>query len=409
MKLMKLNKKSIIIVLIVSNLLAIGAGAYAGVRYGFDIAMEGTPAAEAVTPLQADFSLFWDVVDSLKTRHIRGGELDDMKILEGAIKGAVAELKDPYSSFLPAEDAKKFNEDISGVFGGIGAEIGIRDEQLMIIAPLKGNPAEAVGLKPMDKILEINGESTAEIEIEEAIKIIRGEPGTDVTLFIFRDGWAEGKNFTITRAVISVPTMEWEMKPGNIAYFKLYNFNANLLPAWNTAATQALLKRPSGIVLDLRGNPGGYLDIATQITGWFVKRGEVIVREDFRSENDQYIISSGNEALSRIPVVVLINEGSASASEIIAGALRDLRGAKLVGKKTFGKGSVQEVETLRHGSMLKLTIAEWLTPSGKSINETGISPDVEVEINEKDYEKGVDPQLNKAIDVLLGEIAKLRR
>ncbi len=400
-------KRKLTIGLIVVVLFA--GGFYAGVRYGIDATISNTPSAEAVAPLQADFSLFWDVIDALKSKHIDGDKLEDMKILEGAIKGAVGELNDPYTSFLSAKDAKKFNEDISGVFGGIGAEIGIREEQLLIIAPLKGNPAEAAGLKAMDKIIEIDGTSTAGMDIDGAIKLIRGEPGTEVTLLILRSGWSEPKEFTVTRAVITVPTMEWEMKPGNIAYFKLYNFNANLLPAWNVAATKALLGHPSGIVVDLRNNPGGYLDVATQLTGWFVKRGDVIVREKFRGGNEEYIISSGNESMYRIPVVVLVNEGSASASEIVAGALRDLRGAKIVGQKTFGKGSVQEVEELRHGSMIKISIAEWLTPSGKSINKTGIEPDIEVKMTEEDYEKKRDPQLDKAIDALLAEISKSRR
>ncbi len=381
---------------------------YAGFRFGLDTGISKTPSAQAIEPLQADFSLFWDIVDLLKEKHIDGDKLKDMQILEGAIKGAIGELGDPYTSFLNSDDAKKFNEDLSGVFGGIGAEIGIRDEQLLIISPLKGNPAEKVGLKAGDKIFEINGTSTVGVDIDTAIKLIRGEPGTTVTLLIMRGAWKEAKEFKITRAIVSVPTLEWEMKPGNIAYFKLYNFNANLLPAWNAAATQALLKGPKGIVLDLRNNPGGFLDVAVQVTGWFTKRGDVIVRERFRGDDEQYLISSGNESLRRIPVVVIVNEGSASASEIVAGALRDLRGAKVVGEKTFGKGSVQEVESMRHGSMVKISIAEWLTPSGKSINKTGIAPDYEVKMTEEDYTKKRDPQFDKALEILKKEINSRR-
>lgn len=397
-------KKKLVIGLAVVVLFA--GGFYAGLRYGINTSL---PQAEAVTPLQADFSLFWDVVETLKKNHIDGGKIDDMKILDGAIKGAVETLGDPYTTYFSAEDAKKFNEDLTGVFGGIGAEIGIRDNQLLIISPLKGNPAEKVGLKANDKIMEINGTSTMAMNIDEAIKLIRGEPGTTVTLLIMREEWKESKEIKIERAVVNVPTLDWEMKPGNIAYFKLYNFNANLTSAWNTAATQALLQRPNGIIIDLRNNPGGFLDISTQITGWFVKRGDVIVRERFRGGEEEYLVSSGNEAMLRIPVVVLVNEGSASASEIVAGALRDLRGAKIVGVKTFGKGSVQEVESLRHGSTIKVSIAEWLTPSGKSINKVGITPDVEVKMTEADYEKKLDPQFNKAVEILLGEINSSRR
>ena len=399
-----LNKKIIIGLAVI---LLFGGGFYAGLRYGVMSGLSEVPQAEATT-LQADFSLFWDVIETLKKNHIDGDKINDMDILNGAIKGAVETLGDPYTTYFSADDAKKFNEDLSGIFGGIGAEIGIRDGQLLVIAPLKGNPAERVGLMAGDKIVMINGTSTSGIEIEEAIKLIRGEPGTEVTLLIMREGWKETKEFKIERAIVNVPTVEWEMRPGNIAYFKLYNFNANLIASWNAAATQALLKRPNGIILDLRNNPGGFLDISAQVTGWFVKGGDVVVRERFRNGEEEYLVSSGNEAMYRIPMVVLVNEGSASASEIVAGALRDLRGTKIVGEKTFGKGSVQEIESLRHGSTIKVSIAEWLTPSGKSINKIGITPDVEVKMTEEDYEKKRDPQYNKAVEILLGEINSRR-
>jgi carboxyl-terminal processing protease len=376
---------------------------YTGFRAGALSRMPQT--AEAVTQ-NPDFAFFWDVVNLVREKHVNGADLNDEKVLEGAIHGAIEELDDPYSEYFNPVEAKKFNEDLSGVFGGIGAEIGIRDDQLTVIAPLKGNPAEKAGLKASDKVIEIDATSTRGMDIDMAIKLIRGAPGTTVKLKIMRDGFKEPKEFTVTRAIVNVPTLDWEMKPGGIAYFKLYNFNANLLPAWNVAAAQALLKSPKGIVVDVRNNPGGFLDVSTAITGWFAKLGEVVVREKLRGGDEERIYANGNEAFSRIPVVVLVNEGSASASEILAGALKDLRGAKVIGIKSFGKGSVQEVETLSTGAMLKVSIAEWLTPNGSSINKKGISPDYEVKLTEDDVKKNKDPQLQKALEVLNGLLKK---
>lgn len=372
---------------------------YAGLKVGSVIPQQaGFVSAEEEG--EADLSLFWEIVSILRQKHVDGGELTNEKVIEGAIKGVIGQLDDPYTSFLMPADARKFNEDLSGVFGGIGAEISIKEDQLIIVSPLKGNPAETVGLKPNDKVLKVDDRSTEGIDIDEAVKIIRGEPGTIVTLLIMREGWNEPRDFKILRAIVVIPTLDWEMKEGQIAYFRIYNFNANLTSAFTSSAIKTLLYRPKGIIIDLRNNPGGFLEVSTDITGWFVKRGNVILREKFSSEDERYIISSGNGALSYIPTVVLVNEGSASASEILAGALRDLRDVKIVGMKTFGKGSVQELQNLDNGSIIKFSIAEWLTPNGTSINKEGITPDFEIKITEEDLEEGRDPQLEKAMELL---------
>ena len=379
-----------------------GAAFYGGTRYGLSL-----KSSSQVPPnelLEADFSLFWDAVNLIKNRYFDAKEVKDEDLLYGAIEGTVRALNDPYSSFFNPSDAKKFDQDISGSFGGIGAEIGIKNNQLLIITPLKGNPAEAVGLKSGDKILKIDDTFTTDLSVDEAVKLIRGEPDTEVKLFILRNGWEEAKEFKIVRKVIVVPTLDWEMKPGKIAYFELQNFNANASSLFYQAAFATLLEGADGMVLDLRNNPGGFLDVAVNLAGWFLDRGDIVVKERFYSGEEKIFRANGNGALKDLPVVILVNGGSASAAEILAGALRDNRGVKIIGEKTFGKGTVQEIENLKDGSTLKISIAAWLTPDGHEIEKKGLEPDVEVKLIEEDVEKGKDSQFEKAIEVLSQEI-----
>lgn len=332
-------------------------------------------------------------------------DVSDKDILYGAVKGIFGSLGDPYSVFFTPADSQKFNDDLNGNFGGVGMEIGIRNDQIVVIAPLKGNPAEAVGLKAGDQILKVNGTSTSGMDVDSAVKLIRGDVGTVVTLSIFRDGWKAPKDFKITRANVQVPTLDWEMKNGNIAYIQLYSFNANAGSLFYNAALSASIQGAKGIVLDLRNDPGGYLDTAVEIAGWFVDRGAVVVKEDFRSGDENVMRAAGPAALVSLPVVVLVNGGSASASEILAGALQDDRGAKLIGEKTFGKGSVQEILDFSDGSSAKISIAEWLTPKGRQINKKGIEPDIEVKVDPNSTST-TDIQLNKALEVIKQEMAK---
>ncbi|MEW6617005.1 MAG: S41 family peptidase [Patescibacteria group bacterium] len=365
---------------------------------------DGRFSASAATPensvLNADLSVLWETVGLIKEKYFDAKNIKDQDLLYGAIEGVVKSLDDPYSDFFNPGDAKKFYEDLNGSFGGIGAEIGMKEKEIVIIAPLKNNPAEAAGLKAGDKIIKIDDKVTTNMSVEDSVKIIRGEPGTEVRLMIFREGWKETKEFKITRKVVVVPTLDWEMKPDGIAYFRLYNFNANVPSLFFDSALKSLVSGTTGIVLDLRNNPGGFLDVATNLSGWFLPRGEIAVKERFYSSEEKNFYANGNQSLANIPVVVLVNEGSASASEILAGALRDQRGAKLVGEKTYGKGTVQEVDTLKDGSSIKISIAEWLTPNGHSINKRGLTPDVEVKITEDDIKNKKDPQLEKAIELL---------
>lgn len=372
---------------------------------GFELGAAKNPgdiakAAEKSNKLDVDFSLFWDAIEIIKSKYVNINEVEDQQLLYGAVDGVVKSLGDDYSTFFEPSDAKKFEEDINGNFGGIGAEIGIRDGQLVIIAPLKGNPAEAAGLKPADKILEINGTSTVGIALDKAVKQIRGEVSTPVKLLIMRDSFKEPKEFTIVRQIIKIPTLDWKMLPGSILYVQLYNFNSNAPSLFYEAALGGILKGARGIVLDLRNNPGGYLDVAINIAGWFFDRGAVVVREQFYGGVADELRANGNGVLKNVPVVVIVNNGSASASEILAGALRDNRQVKIIGEKTFGKGTVQELQSLKDGSSMKISTAEWLTPNGGKINRQGLAPDYAVKITDEHTEKGLDPQFDKAVEVL---------
>jgi len=348
--------------------------------------------------IEGDFSIFWEALDLVKSKYYNPEIFKDEKVIYGAINGALQSLDDPYTVFLDEEDSKKFNEDLGGSFGGIGAEIGMKNNQILIIAPLKGAPAEKIGLKAGDQIIKINETSTLNMSVDKAVKLIRGTPGTIVKLTIFRDEWNSTKEFTIKREIIKIPTMEWKILDGNIAYVKMFNFYSNAtVDFYNMMVKDVIPKAPRGLILDLRNNPGGFLDVAQNISGWFLKKGDVFVLEKVRSGETKKLYAYGNEALSRIPTVLIVNSGSASASEILAGALRDNRGIKIVGEQTFGKGSVQELNNLRNGSSLKITIAEWLTPKGEKINKIGLKPDFEIKAKEGDK---TDVQLEKAIEVL---------
>ncbi|MBI5732422.1 S41 family peptidase [Candidatus Jorgensenbacteria bacterium] len=398
------QKENKILPRIAAALVAAGLIFYGGFQYG----QKTQPPAVTDTNefLNADFSLFWDAVKVIKNRYVGIKNVKDQDILYGAIKGITGSLDDPYSSFFNPGDAKKFEQDIQGSFGGIGAEIGMRDNQLSIVAPLKNSPSEKIGLKASDKILKINDTYTLDLTVDEAVKLIRGEPDTAVTLLIFRDGWKEAKEFKIIRKVITIPTLDWEMKPGNIAYIHLYNFNANAPTLFYQATLGALLQGAKGVILDLRNNPGGFLEVSVNLGGWFFKRGDVVLIERFKSGNEREHRADGNAALLKVPTVLLVNGGSASASEILAGALRDNRGIVLIGEKTFGKGTVQEIESLKDGSTLKISIAEWLTPKGHEINKKGLAPDIEVKISDDDIEKKRDPQLDKAMETIKAIIQK---
>jgi carboxyl-terminal processing protease len=352
-------------------------------------------------PEDVDFSLFWETWNVLKENFFEPQRFDTQKMIEGAISGMVKSLGDPYTIFFNPKDTKDFFEEAKGTFEGIGIEIDKKKDDLLVISPLEGTPAEKAGLRAGDKILKISDKETIDLTLEEAVQLIRGPKGTEVTLTISREGWEKLKEFKIIRTVIKAPSLKWELKDGDIAYLKLYQFFDRTADDFRSTAIEILNSPAKKIILDLRNNPGGYLEVAQEVASWFLKNGDVVVIEDLGpgKEKNEYK-AEGNEKFLDYPIVVLINQGSASASEILAGALRDNRNALLIGEKSFGKGSVQELKELRGGSSLKVTIANWLTPKGQLITDKGLEPDIGVEMTEKDYEEDKDPQLEKAIEVI---------
>ncbi|PIR41750.1 MAG: peptidase S41, partial [Candidatus Yanofskybacteria bacterium CG10_big_fil_rev_8_21_14_0_10_37_15] len=313
-------------------------------------------------PTEIDFSLFWDTYKDLQNKYVNSDELDTKKLLYGAISGMVNSADDPYTVFFEPVDSKKFQEEISGAFGGVGIEIGKREGVLTVISPIKDTPAYKAGLKAGDKILKIDDKPTDDITIEEAVSSIRGKKGTKVVLTISNGAT---KDVEIIRDTIKVPTIEWqivETDGRNIAYMRIFSFNQTVDSEFKKASEEILKSDAEGIVLDLRNNPGGLLDSSVNLAGWFMDKNKIVVSEVFGDGRKNDFKSNGNGALKSYPLVVLINGGSASASEILAGALHDNNRVRLVGVKSFGKGSVQELQKYSDGSSLKVTIAKWLTP-----------------------------------------------
>jgi len=350
-----------------------------------------------------DFSIFWETWNTAQNLYISKTKIDEKNMVYGATKGMIKSLGDPYTEFLTPEENKMFSQEVGGAFGGIGAEIGFKNGDLTIIAPLKGNPAEIVGLRAGDKILKIDEKIvTKDISLDEAIRLIRGQVDTKVKLLILRKDAQTPKEFEITRKEIVIPTAELDMLDGNIAHIKLHNFNARAASKFYSLLYESLLAGAKGYIIDVRNNPGGFLEVGIDIASHFIEPGQIVVKEENYKGQIQLHRSkiNGSAVLRQFPIVLLANEGSASASEILIGALRDNRGIKLVGKKTFGKGSVQELRTLSDGSSLKVTIAKWLTPKGTSLANGGLLPDYEVAFTEEDAENKRDPQLSKAVEIL---------
>jgi carboxyl-terminal processing protease len=349
-----------------------------------------------------DFSPFWQALKVLQDKYVNSDKIDYKNLLYGAIEGMTNSLGDDYTVFMKPDKTDSFMQSVNGndSFDGVGMELGLKNKVLTVIAPLEGTPAYNAGIKAGDIILKIDNKSTEGMQTEEAVSLIRGKKGTKVVLSIIRKDFTEPKDFSLVRDTIQVPVMKWEMLDNGIAYIKIYQFTSNLPDKFKDAVSGLLKSNAKKIIVDLRNDPGGYLETAVDIVSWFTPKGSVVLREEFKDGQKDEYVSRGYSAIADFSVVVLVNKGSASASEIMAGALRDIRGIKLVGEITFGKGSVQEVEKFRDGSSLKVTIAKWLTPSGVSINEEGLKPDFEIEYTDADYNNNKDPQLDKAIELL---------
>lgn len=404
-----LNKYKIVIVFI----LFMGLTFTLGIAYGRNENSQGNILAKLNiinnTEIQGseaiDMAPFWQVWNLLDSKYVatkvHNSTTTKQDRIWGAIQGMTASLGDPYTIFLPPEDTKEFETNISGNFEGVGMEIGIKDGVLSVVSPLKGSPAEKAGIKAGDKIISIDGKPAMDLATDKAVKLIRGPKGTVVKIAMFRNGDTKPLNFEITRDVIDIPTVETKIV-GDVFVISLYNFYAQAESQFNNALKEFVASGKQKLVLDLRGNPGGYLDSAVDMASWFLPLGKTIVREDFGNNQAETVYrSKGYDIFSKdLKMAILIDNGSASASEILAGALQEHNIAKLVGTKSYGKGSVQELLPVTKDTSLKVTIARWLTPGGKSISEGGLTPNYEVKITEADLKAEKDPQMTKAIEIL---------
>lgn len=370
-------------------------GAYFG-KYGYKFVPDGiyqTSIQNNQTRL--NYSEVDQVYEQLKNNF--DGQLDQQKLNDGLKEGLVRSAGDPYTEYLNADSSKEFSEGLSGSFEGIGAELSKNEKYVEVISPISGYPAEKSGIRPKDVIAEIDGQSAYDISVSEAVKKIRGPKGTKVKLKIVRDG--KPIDFEITRETISLPSVTSEIVDG-VGVIKVSRFGSDTSSLARSAAIDLKAKGVKGIILDLRNDPGGLLDSAVDLSSLWLDDNKLVVEEKRGGKSIKKINSNGDNILKGMPTVVLINSGSASASEITAGALRDHNVATLIGEKSYGKGSVQQVVELTNGASLKVTIARWFTPSGKNIDKEGIKPDVEVKMTDEDYANKRDPQKDTAISKL---------
>lgn len=379
--------------------LSVGAAGASSVFANIPLLGDGL---DATPDESADLTDFWKAWNALNERfvetHATATPPSVKDKIWGAIQGLAASYGDPYTVFMPPTEAKQFQDDIRGDFEGVGMEVGIKDGVLTVIAPLKGTPAERAGLRSGDMIITIDGTSTDGLSSDEAVKLIRGKKGTTVTFTILRD--SSPLEIAVVRDTITVPTIETTQENG-VFIISFYSFTANSSQLFAKALAEFRNSGSTKLLIDLRSNPGGYLDSAVTIASHFLPKGAEIVIEDYKGKQENTVHRS--RGIGGVPqgtnVAILIDQGSASASEILAGALQDGKKATLIGTRSFGKGSVQELVEI-NGGALKVTIARWLTPNGRSISDGGLTPDIEVELTREDIEAGRDPQKQRAIEFL---------
>jgi len=348
----------------------------------------GFSKAEQTVP---NFSLYETVLDVVKTKYI--GQINYLDLLYGTIKGAVAGLGDPYTSFSTPAENNEFFSSLNGTYEGVGVEIDFVGSRLLVVATLEGSPAEAAGLQPKDEILAVGGQVVTGMTLGQAVSLIQGPRGSEVVLTILRAGSEQPQDLKLVRQVVKVASVRLEIKD-NIATLRISKFGSDTEALFNKAVARILSEGAKGIVVDVRNNPGGFLDVGVKVANEFLPGG-LIVEERFKDGKVTPFSADGNGKLKDIPVTVLVDGGSASAAEIVAGALRDNKRGQLIGETTYGKGSVQEVEEFGDGSALRITVAHWYTPSGVSISEGGLKPDIVVKASAEG-----DSQLDKAISEL---------
>lgn len=397
------NKSQYILIALPIIVVAFFLGNYIGERNGSYRANSGLTDTSLVA--KDDFSAFWKAWDLLDKKFVTAASTTAQEKIYGSISGLAASYGDPYTVFFPPEESKMFEEDISGNFEGVGMEIGIKNSQLQVVSPIKNSPAYRAGVKSGDYIVKIGDESTLDLSVDAAVKLIRGKKGTSVTVTFIRPDVAEPLVKTLVRDIIDIPTLDTSTKPGGIFVIKLYSFTAQSPNLFRNALREFVLSGSNKLVLDLRGNPGGYLDAAWDIASWFLPAGAEVVREDFGANGSPKIYrSKGYNIFSpNLKMLILTDGGSASASEILAGALQEHDIAKLVGQKTYGKGSVQELIPITSDTSLKVTIARWLTPDGHNLSHDGLNPDYPVVLatSTRLTADAKDEVMEKAVEILL--------
>lgn len=390
---MTVKKLQLNVLTLAAVVVIVGVGSF----WAGDIWHDRLPNPFLKSVSRQDFSSLNDLYGLLQRNF--DGKIDAAKVLDGAREGLVSSAGDPYTVYLTASQAKALNDDLNGKLSGIGAEIGIKNNLLTVVSPVAGTPAAKAGLQPGDIIAQINGQDTGGMDVDTAVSKIRGRAGTKVTLKLIR---AKGQPFdvTITRADLTIPSVTWSMKDNAIGYINISTFGSDTAGLIDKAAGDLVNQGAKKIILDLRNNGGGYLSAAQAVSSEFLPAGQVIVSEKTGGKTVDQLSSAGGGRLVGLPTVVLVNGGSASASEITAGALHDDHAAKLIGEQTFGKGSVQEIKDLPGGAELKVTVAHWFTPGGINIDKKGITPDQVVKLTTDDYNASRDPQLDAAIAAL---------
>jgi|SRR3989344_1947351 len=427
---MQSQSRSKFVVAVVA-LTLLGAVFWGGYQYGIKKAPDvyktiGVLNQESDKPDGVDFSAFWRAWNVINEKYVPTHAatstiqqvVTDQDKVWGSIAGLTASLGDPYTVFFPPEENKMFASEISGTFEGVGMEIGVKDSMVTVVAPLKGTPAERAGVRSGDKILKIDDAPTDGMSTDAAVRKIRGKGGTVVRLTLLREGKSEPFEISITRATINVPVIDTQVRLSDgttsadktmglrgdgVFVIKLYSFTAQSPDLFRGALREFVLSGSNKLILDLRSNPGGYLEAAVDMASWFLPAGKVVVKESYAKDSDDKIYRSRGYDIfnENLRMVILVNGGSASASEILTGALSEYDIANIVGTKTFGKGSVQELVPVTAETSLKVTVARWLTPSGKSISQEGLTPDFMVELTPDDLAKKRDPQMDKAVQLLL--------
>ncbi len=383
-------------------LVAFGVGMYTGVSERVS-GLVSAQTLSGVQPSGVDFAKFWQAWALLNKNFVQTHSSStvptDQEKLYGAIKGLTDSYGDPYTTFFPPVQAQQFNEAIAGSFGGVGMEMGDKDGAITVIAPLKGSPAERAGIRSGDIVVMVDATSTQGLTVDGAVKLIRGPKGTTVKLTLERASTTEPIVVSIVRDTISVPTIDGKSSNG-VYTIALYSFTENSAELFRGELRKFVQSGDKKLVLDLRGNPGGYLEAAVQMASYFLPIGDTIVTEDYKGKQANivhrslgYNVFAGKD----LAMAILINQGSASASEILAGALQQHNVAKLVGTRSFGKGSVQQLMQLGGGAEMKITVARWLTPNGSSISDGGLQADIKAERTPEDFAAGKDPQMDAAL------------